>query len=86
MCGRWQKALAGHAYATRQLSVWGDALSTVPEGGRVLMISHAGVIEFGAAAAVPDAARGWGGPLGYLEGVRLGWKDGRWMRADVLRV
>jgi hypothetical protein len=50
------------------------------------MISHAGVIEFGAAAALPGLARTWGAPLGYLEGVRLTWDGHRWADGEILRV
>lgn len=73
-------------YADEQLSLWADVLDDVPDGARVLMVSHAGVIEYGAAAAAPEVAPTWGAPLGYLEGVRLGWEKGRWTHAEVLRV
>ncbi len=77
---------AAQEYATRQASVWSEALGSLPEGGRLLMISHGGVIEFGACGALPRAARGWGPSLGYLEGVRLEWDRGRWVRGTVVRV
>lgn len=77
---------AARAYATGQLTLWGEVLGSVSEGGRVLMISHGGTIEFGASLALPDAARTWGASLGYLEGVRLERDKGRWTRGEVLRV
>jgi broad specificity phosphatase PhoE len=74
-------------YATRQLTLWREALQSVPEGGRLLMISHGGVIEFGTCAALLEGVRDWGASLGYLEGVRLRLSDaGRWQGADLVRV
>jgi len=73
-------------FARRQESLWREELSRLPDEGRLLAISHGGVIEFGVAAAVPDLARGWGAPLGPLEGVRLYWEGDRWTGAELLRV
>lgn len=72
-------------YARTQSARWRAELERVPDGGSLLMISHGGVIELGAVAALPRRAATWGGPLGYLEGVRLTW-DGRWVSGEVLRV
>ena len=73
-------------FALLQASLWGEALASLPEGGRLLMISHGGLIEFGACGALPRTVGGWGPPLGYLEGVRLEWNGGRWTGGQVLRV
>jgi broad specificity phosphatase PhoE len=73
-------------YAHRQVEAWRAELERVPDGGSLLMISHAGVIEFGAAAALPTRVRTWGATLGYLEGVRLRWDGRRWASGEVLRV
>lgn len=64
---------------------WGAALDRTPEGGRLLMVSHAGIIELGAAGALPDEAVHWGATLAPLEGVRLERDRGRWVRGAVLR-
>jgi broad specificity phosphatase PhoE len=74
------------AYGREQADRWRVELERVPDGGSLLMISHGGVIEFGAASAVSEAARGWGVALGYLEGVRLLWDGRRWVSGEVLRV
>lgn len=74
------------AFAAAQLELWRTELERVPEGGRLLMISHGGLIELGAAFALPEVVRGWGAPLGYLEGVRLVWDGRRWLSPKVLRV
>jgi len=74
------------AYAADQSELWRTELERVPDGGSLLMISHGGVIEFGAAYALPHPARAWGRPLGYLEGVRMVWDGQRWVSGAVLRV
>ena len=81
-----QRSRAAREYSMGQASFWEEVVRALPEGGRALMISHGGIIEFGAVAAAPDAARSWGAPLSYLEGVRLAWEDGRWSLAELLRV
>lgn len=73
-------------FARRQEETWRSELSRLPDGGRLLAISHGGVIEFGAAAALPTVARQWGAPLGLLEGVRLYLDGERWADAEILRV
>jgi broad specificity phosphatase PhoE len=73
-------------YAAGQAQLWRTELERVPEGGALLLISHGGVIEFGAASALPTTARRWGPPLGYLEGVRLQWDGQRWVSGEVVRV
>jgi len=73
-------------YARRQAELMHRELQRLPENGRLLFISHGGVIEFGAAAARPQEARTWGNPLGHLEGVRLFLDRGKWVRGEVLRV
>jgi broad specificity phosphatase PhoE len=73
-------------FANLQASLWAEALSSLPEGGRLLMISHGGIIEFGACGALPRAVASWGPPVGYLEGVRLEWNHSRWTGGQVLRV
>jgi broad specificity phosphatase PhoE len=65
---------------------WGAALDRVPDGGRLLLISHAGLIELGAAGALPDEVVGWGPALAPLEGIRLDREHGRWVRGEVLRL
>jgi broad specificity phosphatase PhoE len=77
---------ATRAFAERQEALWRSELLRLPDGGRLLAISHGGVIEFGTAIAAPEAARGFGSPLGYVEGVRLQLEGDRWTSAEVLRV
>ena len=74
-------------YADRQAELMRTQLARLPDSNaRLLMVSHGGVIELGAAAARPQEARKWGESLDYLEGVRLYLDRGTWVRGEVLRV
>lgn len=73
-------------YATCQALRMREELERLPEGGRLLMVSHGGVIEFGAAASCPEDALSFGPPGGHLEGVRLFFNRGGWVRGEVLRI
>jgi phosphohistidine phosphatase SixA len=73
-------------YAREQLGLWRAELEKVRENGALLLVSHSGVVESGAAAAVPREARGWGPSLAPLEGVRLTWDGARWTSGEVVRV
>jgi broad specificity phosphatase PhoE len=84
---RWATAVhevraAAEAFARH----WGEALDGIPEGGHMLLVSHAGVVELGAAGALPAEAVRWGPVLAPLEGVRLDRDHGRWVDGEVLRV
>ncbi|HTW39792.1 MAG TPA: histidine phosphatase family protein [Thermoplasmata archaeon] len=84
---RWaEQSRAMGEFARSQAHLWERELERVPEGGALLMISHSGVVEAGAVAALPRVARTWGPLLGYLEGVRLRWDGTRWVSGEVLRV
>lgn len=73
-------------YARAQEEVWLRELRRVPDGGRLLMVSHGGMIESGAVAAWGDATASWGPVLGYLEGVRFYREGTHWVRGEVVRV
>jgi broad specificity phosphatase PhoE len=73
-------------YAEGQATVMRAELERLPDGGRLLMVSHGGVIEFGAAGALPREATAWGPPVAHLEGVRLSLSRGEWVRGEILRV
>ena len=72
--------------ANQTAGVWRGVIEAVPDGGRALIVTHGGIIELGAVAAVPAGEhRSWGGPIGYCEGVRLTF-DGDFLACQVLRV
>jgi broad specificity phosphatase PhoE len=68
---------------------WEDALAAVPEGGRVLVISHGRFIEVGAitclAGSEPSAYATWGEPLHHGEGIRLSYDNERFGAPYLLR-
>ncbi|MGA8709818.1 MAG: histidine phosphatase family protein [Thermoplasmata archaeon] len=72
-------------YAQTQATLMREELERLPDGGRLLLVSHGGIIEFGAAGARPGDAMTWGEPVGYLEGIRLTLSRGEWVRGEVLR-
>ena len=70
-----------------QADVWRDVVRSVPEGGRVLVISHGRVIEAGAVTCFPDADHAaWGVPFGPCEGLRLTYDGDGWTAVELLRV
>ena len=73
-------------YARQQAELMRRELERLPEGGRLLIVSHGGVIELGAAAARGHDVLGFGATADYLEGVRLILEQGEWVRAEVLRL
>lgn len=73
-------------FASRQAEIWRGVIESVPDPGRALIVTHGGIIELGAVAAVAAGPRkSWGGPIGYCEGVRLTF-EGRFLNCRVLRV
>jgi len=81
-----RQSTAAAEFGRAQLELWRAELERVPDGGRLLLVSHGGVIELGAVTALPESSLAWGGALGYLEGVRLDWDGRRWTSGAVLRV
>jgi len=73
-------------YARSQEALWRHELEGLPEGGRLLLVSHGGVIESGAVIAARASVEAWGSTLGYLEGIQLYRDAGRWVRAEIVRV
>lgn len=64
-------------YVQSQAAFWRSVIADLPDGGRVLMISHGGIVEAGAVGCVPTADHGsWGRAVDYCEGVRLAF-DGK---------
>ncbi|MCI4340729.1 MAG: histidine phosphatase family protein [Thermoplasmata archaeon] len=74
-------------FAELQRSILLGVARALPEGGRALVVSHGGVLEIGAVAALPEADhRAWGGPAGYCEGIQLTFDSDRFFRGTPLRV
>jgi broad specificity phosphatase PhoE len=74
-------------YAQKQAKLWKKYLAKLKDGERALIISHGGVIEFGALGCLPKAdITEWGGLLGYCEGIRLYLDKGKWSHPQILRM
>jgi broad specificity phosphatase PhoE len=73
-------------FANETLGIWRSVIDSVADSERALIITHGGIVELGAVAALPEAPHGdWGGPIGYCEGVRLTF-DGHFCSCRILRV
>ena len=73
-------------FAEEQARLWREICHGVPEGGRVLIVSHGLFVELGAVASLPDADyAAWGDAIGYCEGIQLVY-DGLGARGELLRV
>jgi len=71
----------------RQRHAWLRALESVPDGGRVLIISHGRIIESGLVTCIPDGdLAAWGASFRHCEGVRMGFVEGRFQGAQLLRM
>jgi broad specificity phosphatase PhoE len=75
------------AFAATQRELLLGIAGSLPDGARGLIVSHGGVVELGAVAALPDAHHDdWRGPASYCEGIRLEHASGRFVRGTLLRV
>ena len=82
----FRKSEAMATYAGAMVEIWVRELERLPEAGRLLMVSHGGMIESGAVAALGELTATWGEVLGPLEGVRLVRDGGRWVGGNPVRV
>ncbi len=74
-------------FADAQLGLWRSIVSSLPEGGQGLVVTHGGFVEAGTVAALPDLDfESWGGWCRYCEGVRLAYDGQRFADAELLRV
>ncbi|MBI5946300.1 MAG: hypothetical protein HY864_18215 [Chloroflexi bacterium] len=74
-------------YARKLAQYYVDMMDDVSENGSALVINHGGVVELGVIGCLPNFDFStWGDPVGYCEGARLFWADGRFVNAEVLRV
>lgn len=60
-------------------------LEKVPDGGRALLVSHGGLVEWCALAVFPKAAE-WGGPLDKCEGIRLVFEGEKCVEGSPIRL
>jgi len=81
-----RKGGAAAAYA-RQLAEYHHKLvDYLAEGRAALVVNHGGIVEMSAVACLTGAGAGESDPIGYCEGVRLVWDNGKFISAEILRV
>ncbi|MBS1962095.1 MAG: histidine phosphatase family protein [Bdellovibrionales bacterium] len=73
-------------YLEKLRNLFARELEKIPEGGRLLVVSHGGVVEWSALACCPEDARKLGNPVDKCEAVEIDWKDGRFVGVRVVRV
>lgn len=82
-----KKSSPARDFARAQAELWHSFLRDLPDGVRVLIVSHGGMIEAGAIATVPDADHtAWGPFCDYCEGVRLAFDGDKATGIEILRV
>ena len=75
------------AFASRQAALWRQIVLSVPDGGRVLVITHGGIVEAGTVGCLPAVDyTAWGPSCDYCEGVELRFDDDHWVSARLLRL
>ena len=87
----WAKAAANNPvvgfYTQALAELWRTIVHTLPENGRVLIISHGGIVEAGTVGCLPPAARTTYGPAcSYCEGARLTFEGDTVVNVEILRV
>lgn len=87
----WSRALrqgrAAARFCAEQAALLAGIARSLPDGGRALVISHGGIIEAGAVAALPNADHAaWGGHLSYCEGVLLTYDGDHCIDVALLRL
>lgn len=81
------RASGATADYARRLAEFHQKLAEYLADGRfALVVNHGGIVEMSAIACVPGAGAGESAPIDYCEGVRLFWEDGKFIRAEILRV
>ena len=82
----WVMRRCAATFARQMARAWQDIVERIPESTQALIVTHGGIPEMGAVAAVSDEPHeDWGDAIGYCEGVRLTFDD-RFTGCEVLRV
>jgi broad specificity phosphatase PhoE len=75
------------AFMEAQATLWRSFMETLPDGGRVLVVTHGGFVEAGTVACLQDQdVAQWGWAIDYCEGVRLAYGDQGFVQAELRRV
>jgi broad specificity phosphatase PhoE len=78
---------AAAMYASQLADFYHKLVNNLEDNGSALVINHGGVAELGAVTCLPDADHAaWGPHFECCEGVRLFWEEGKFVKAEILRV
>ena len=78
---------AAQRYANELARYYAELVNRLAEGRAALVINHGGVVELGITASFRHADyESWGEAVGYCEGARLFWEDGKFVKTELLRV
>lgn len=74
-------------YGRKLEELYRELADYLPDSRAALVVNHGGVVEIGAIACSAETKFEFKGEaVGYCEGVRLFWEDGRCVNAEILRV
>ncbi len=73
-------------YMRKLRELFENELEKIPDGGRLLVVSHGGVVEWSALACLPELARALGNPIDKCEAIELSWEDGKFISVKALRL
>ncbi len=74
-------------YANQLMDVYIKLADYLLDGRAALVVNHGGILELGAIACLPNADHSaWGPHVGYCEGTRLFWDNGKFVDGEMLRV
>jgi len=74
-------------FAEFQAGLWSEIIKSVRDGSSVLMITHGGIVQAGAAGCVPDEDFcKWGPAPSFCEGLRLAHDGEKFVSAEIIRV
>ncbi|MCL4507052.1 MAG: histidine phosphatase family protein [Chloroflexi bacterium] len=81
-----RKGKAAARQSKRMAKLWHSIVEGIPDGGRVLVITHGTLLELGAIGCLPDADHAaWGAAFDYCEGVRLSYDGAAFTDLVILR-
>ena len=63
-----------------------ELVNRVPDEGRILVVSHGGIVEASVFGCLPELdVTDWGESIAVCEGIELAWDNGKWVGARVIR-
>jgi len=82
-----KKNSLGVRFAKALRDQWVAHATALPDGGRLLVVTHGGYIDNSAVACLPGENHGaWGANFGHCEGIRMGFEYGDSVSLELLRI